>query len=81
VLSPFRGGGIACLGDPDSYADWSFILLIYLRHEMYKTCLFEEKYQIFEMNSIRSERHTLNVHLIRERERERERGFTSNQRK
>jgi len=24
VLSPFRGGGIACLGDPDSYAGWGF---------------------------------------------------------
>jgi len=24
VLSPFRGGGIAYLNDPDSYADWSF---------------------------------------------------------
>jgi len=24
VLSPFRGGGIACLIDPDSYAGWSF---------------------------------------------------------
>jgi len=24
VLSPFRGGGIAYLNDPDSYAGWSF---------------------------------------------------------
>jgi len=24
VLSPFRGGGIAYLIDPDSYADWRF---------------------------------------------------------
>jgi len=24
VLSPFRGGGIAYLSDPDSYAGWSF---------------------------------------------------------
>jgi len=24
VLSPFRGGGIAHLNDPDSYAGWSF---------------------------------------------------------
>jgi len=36
-----------------------------LRHDMYKTCLFEEKDQICEMNSIRSERHVLNVYLIR----------------
>jgi len=28
VLSPFRGGGIAYLSDPDSYAGWSFILLV-----------------------------------------------------
>jgi len=24
VLSPFRGGGIGCLNDRDSYAGWSF---------------------------------------------------------
>jgi len=24
VLSPFHGGGIAYLNDPDSYAGWSF---------------------------------------------------------
>jgi len=24
VLSPFRGGGIAYLSDPDSYAGWCF---------------------------------------------------------
>jgi len=24
VLSPFRGGGIVYLNDPDSYAGWSF---------------------------------------------------------
>jgi len=24
VLSPFRGGGIAYLSNPDSYAGWSF---------------------------------------------------------
>jgi len=24
VLSPFRGGGIVYLSDPDSYAGWSF---------------------------------------------------------
>jgi len=24
VLSPFRGGGIAYLNDPDHYAGWSF---------------------------------------------------------
>jgi len=24
VLSPFSGGGIAYLNDPDSYAGWSF---------------------------------------------------------
>jgi len=24
VLSPFRGGGIAYLNDPDNYAGWSF---------------------------------------------------------
>jgi len=24
VLSPFRGEGIVCLSDPDSYAGWSF---------------------------------------------------------
>jgi len=24
VLPPFRGGGIAYLNDPDSYAGWSF---------------------------------------------------------
>jgi len=28
VLSPFRGGGIAYLIDPNSYAGWSFILLL-----------------------------------------------------
>jgi len=27
VLSPFRGRGIAYLNDPDSYADWIYILL------------------------------------------------------
>jgi len=24
VLSPFRGGGIGCLNDPERYAGWSF---------------------------------------------------------
>jgi len=28
VLSPLRGGGIAYLNDPDSYAGWSLILLV-----------------------------------------------------
>jgi len=28
VLSPFRGGGIVYLNDPDSYAGWRFILLV-----------------------------------------------------
>jgi len=28
VLSPFRGGGIVYLNDPDSYAGWSFVLLL-----------------------------------------------------
>jgi len=28
VLSPVRGGGIVQLNDPDSYAGWSFILLL-----------------------------------------------------
>jgi len=28
VLSPFRGGWIAHLSDPDSYAGWSFYTLV-----------------------------------------------------
>jgi len=28
ALSSFRGGGIEYLDDPDSYAGWSFILLV-----------------------------------------------------
>jgi len=28
MLSPFSGGGIAYLSDPDSYSGWGFILLL-----------------------------------------------------
>ena len=35
-----------------------------LRHEMYKSCLFDEKNYMCEMNSIRSSNHQLYIHTI-----------------